>query len=94
MPSRMVHIVDDDSDILDSVSFMLRSDGIETTCHDCAEAFVRALPRLGPGCILLDILMPGMSGLDLQQRLHEFGCTMPVIFITGHGDVESAVSAM
>ena len=89
-----VHIVDDDPEVLESVSFMLASEGIATTCHDCAEAFVSALPELAPGCIVLDILMPGMSGLQLQKHLHENGCRMPVVIVTGHGDVQSAVAAM
>lgn len=95
MPSRcVVHIVDDDPEILESVSFMLASEDIATTRHDCAETFVEALPELAPGCIVLDILMPGMSGLELQQHLHRNGCHMPVVIVTGHGDVQSAVAAM
>ena len=90
MSRRIVHIVDDDPDILDSISFMLSGEGIETSRYGSAETFMQALPELSPGCILLDILMPGMSGLELQKRLIEFGCRMPVIIITGHGDCPSS----
>jgi two-component system response regulator FixJ len=89
-----VHIVDDDPQVLDSVAFLLETHGISTTRHDCAAAFLRSLPQLKPGCILLDIEMPGMCGLDLQRQLNAIGCPMPVVFITGHGDVSSAVCAM
>ena len=91
---RVVHIVDDDPDILASVSFMLRTEAMDVTTHESAGDFLEMLPDLRPGCILLDIHMPGMTGLELQKRLHESRCRMPVIFITGHGDVDSAVDAM
>lgn len=94
MQQRIAHIVDDDVEILESVSFMLRAEAIETTIHECSEAFVAALPNLKPGCIILDIFMPGMDGLHLQKVLHEMGCRMPVIMVTGHGDIASAVAAM
>ena len=91
---RLVHIIDDDPEILDSVSFMLGTDGIATTTFACSEDFLAALPEMNPGCILLDVRMPGMNGLQLQRHLHEHGCRMPVIFMTGHGDVTTAVAAM
>lgn len=91
---RLVHIIDDDREILDSVSFMLRTEGMATTIFASSEDFLAALPELEPGCILLDVRMPGMDGLQLQRHLHEHGCRMPVIFITGHGDVTTAVAAM
>lgn len=91
---RCVHIVDDDPEVLKSVSFLLETHGIATVRHDCAATFLRRLPDLELGCLLLDIEMPGMSGIDLQQHLHHIGCDMPVVFITGHGDVSTAVRAM
>ena len=94
MNRRIAHIVDDDPEILASVSFMLSTEGIETSVHGCSEDFIAALPELPPGCIVLDIFMPGMSGLVLQRHLHQLGCRMPVVMITGHGDVSSAVAAM
>jgi two-component system response regulator FixJ len=90
----VVHIVDDDREILDSVSFMLGTEGIETTTHISSEAFLARLPDLAMGCILLDVRMPGMNGIELQKHLHACGCRMPVIIVTGHGDVSTAVSAM
>lgn len=94
MAEKLVHIIDDDAEIRDSLSFMLSAEGIETTGHDSADAFLGALPRLHPGCILLDLRMPGMPGLQLQKHLHGAGCRMPVIIITGHADIDSAVTAM
>lgn len=93
-PPRLVHVVDDDPEILESVAFMLGTEGMATTAHPSSEAFLEALPHLRPGCILLDIRMPGMSGLQLQKHLHANGCRMPVVFITGHADVTMAVEAM
>ena len=92
--ARLVHVVDDDQEILDSISFLLRAEGIETTTHLCAGDFLDRLGELRPGCILLDIHMPGMSGLELQEHLSASGCRMPVVIVTGHGDVSTAVTAM
>lgn len=92
--ARLVHIVDDDPEVCDSIAFMLRAAAVETTRHATAEDFLRALPDLMPGCILLDIFMPGLTGLELQAQLARIGCRMPIIIITGHGDVTSAVVAM
>lgn len=94
MSKRVCHIVDDDPEVADSTAFLLRTEGFETTTHASGEAFLRSLPELDHGCILLDIRMPGINGLDLQRHLHNQGITMPVIIITGHGDVETAVRAL
>lgn len=94
MSAQLVHIVDDDQEILDSVSFLLRAQAIETTTHSSAMEFLQRLNELRPGCILLDISMPGMSGMELQEHLKASGCRMPVIIVTGHGDVSMAVRAM
>ncbi len=94
MSTLLVHIIDNDPEVLDSVAFMLRSEDIETTRHGSTEAFQAAMPRLEPGCILMDLRLPGIDGLTMQRRLHAAGCRMPVIIMTGHGDVASAVSAM
>lgn len=91
---RIVHIVDNDPGIRESLAFMLRSEGIASTSHDSAAELLGHLDRLEPGCLLLDIRMPGMSGLELQGTLRQRGCGWPVIIATGHGDVESAVHAM
>lgn len=94
MSKRVCHIVDDDSEVAESTAFLLRTEGFETTTHASGEAFLQRLNDLDHGCILLDIRMPGINGLDLQQHLHEIGVDMPVVIITGHGDVEIAVRAM
>lgn len=94
MSAQLVHIVDDDQEILDSVSFLLRAQAIETTTHSSAMEFLQRLNELRPGCILLDISMPGMSGMELQEHLKASGCRMPVIIVTGHSDVSMAVRAM
>ncbi len=94
MGERRVHIVDDDPMIRKSVAFMLATEDIETTQHDCAEAFLVALPDLPEGCLLLDLRLGETSGLELQRQLHEMGRQMPVVVMTGHGDVPTAVAAM
>lgn len=90
----MVFIVDDDDAVRASLGFLLKSVGIAATPLASAQAFLTAYDPLQPGCLLLDIRMPGMSGLELQQQLNLRGAINPVIFITGHGDVPMAVAAM
>ena len=94
MTPQVCHIVDDDVHVAESTAFLLRTEGYDTTIHGSAEAFLRALPDLDHGCILLDIRMPGINGLELQRHLRDGGSTMPVVIITGHGDVDTAVRAM
>jgi two-component system response regulator FixJ len=89
-----VTIIDDDPEIRRSLSFMLKSEGIETTTFGCAEDFLERLPQLETGCLVIDLRMPGMNGLALQSWLHQNGCNLPVIMMTGHGEVSSAVRAM
>lgn len=87
-------IVDDDEAIRDSLGWLLQSRGVPTLCYESAEAFLAAWTLALRGCILLDIRMEGMSGTELFERLLERGCTLPVIFLTGHGDVPMAVSTL
>lgn len=91
-----VHVVDDDAPFLRSVLFMLEDGGWQAVGHESAEDFLAAVPPLGPegGCLLLDIRMPRLSGLALQQRLAAAGSSWPIVFMTGHGDVDQAVQAM
>ncbi len=89
-----VFVVDDDEAVRDAVSLLLRSAGLGVATFDNAEAFLEALDPQASGCLLLDIRMPGVDGMQLQQMLAERGCALPVIFITGHGDVPLAVQAM
>jgi two-component system response regulator FixJ len=89
-----VYIVDDDDAVRGAVRFLIRSVGLAAQVYASAQEFLAAYDRRDPGCLLLDVRMPGMSGLDLQQELNRRGATIPVVFITGHGDVPMAVEAM
>lgn len=91
---RVVHLVDDDAAIRRSVGFMLKTSGHRVESYESGDALLKAGPHLEEGCILLDIRMPGMDGLEVQQALQEKGIGLPVIIMTGHGDVALAVRAM
>jgi FixJ family two-component response regulator len=89
-----VYVIDDDQAVRDSLALLLKSMGQKARLFDSAQAFLDQYDPDMSGCIVLDIRMPGMSGVELQQRLKSMRCTIPVIFITGHGDVPMAVEAM
>jgi two-component system response regulator FixJ len=89
-----VYVIDDDSALRDSLSFLLASSGLPARLFDSAEAFFAARPPLAEGCILTDVRMRGLDGIDLLRRLRETGHSIPVIVMTGHGDVPLAVKAM
>lgn len=90
----LVHIVDDDAAIRDSLSFLMKSVGLQHVCYESANDFLEQFDAERSGCIVLDIRMPGMSGLELQETLNGKKSITPIIFITGHGDVPMAVEAM
>jgi len=90
----VISVVDDDAAARSSLRLLLKSLGLAPTAYDSAAAFLAAFDPAQPGCLLLDIRMAGMSGLELQQVLNQRGCIAPVIFITGHADVPMAVEAM
>ena len=90
----LVHVIDDDEAVRDSLAFLLKSAGIEVRTYDSATAFLAAVPENVGGCIVTDVRMPEISGVDLLRRLRELKVTIPVIVITGHGDVQLAVEAM
>ena len=90
----LVHVIDDDDAVRQSLAFVLQTARIAVRTYDSANAFLSALPGIEPGCIVTDVRMPGMSGIDLLRRLNELKIGMPVIVITGHGDVQLAVEAM
>jgi len=90
----MVYVVDDDDGVRGSIRLLLKSVGIAATPMASAQEFLAAFDPAQPGCLVLDIRMPGMSGLELQQQLNLRGAILPVVFITGHGDVPMAVDAM
>jgi len=92
----VVHVVDDDAAFLRSMLFSLDGLGFEAVGHATADVFLAAVPAMDArgGCLLLDIHMPRMSGLELQRRLVGAGSAWPIVFMTGHGDIEQAVQAM
>lgn len=94
MTEQRVYIVDDDEAMRDSLLWLLESQGFAVTAYSSAEDFLAACREGMAGCIVLDVRMPGMSGLELYEKLNARHCTLPVIFITGHGDVPMAVSAL
>ena len=89
-----VLIVDDDEAIRDSLEILCRSVGLRSESYASATDFLEAYDPERAGCLVLDIRMPGMSGLQLQERLKELGSPPPIIFVTGHGDVPMAVQAI
>lgn len=91
---RIVHIVDDEESIRRSTSFMLKTSGYTVATFASGASFLKEVKHLEPGCILLDIRMPEIDGLQVQQTLIERGIAMPIVFLTGHGDVQTAVTVM
>lgn len=89
-----VHLVDDDEAIRRSVSFMLRTSGLIVRTYSTGASLLEAGKGLEPGCVLIDVRMPGMDGLEVQQALKDGGVLFPVIVMTGHGDIALAVQAM
>jgi FixJ family two-component response regulator len=89
-----VFVVDDDEGVRNSLRFLLKSVGLTARAVPSAAEFLDSYRPGQPGCLVLDVRMPGMSGLELQQQLNLRGAPIPVIFITGHGDVPMAVEAM
>jgi len=90
----VVFVIDDDPSMLRSLASLLRSVGLEARVFSSAPEFMRAQRPDSPGCLVLDVRLPGMSGLAFQQELAKAGIALPVIFITGHGDVPMSVRAM
>ena len=93
-PTPTVFVVDDDDAVRNSLRFLLKSVGLPTQTLASATEFLQSYQQSQPGCLVLDVRMPAMSGLELQQQLNLRGATIPVIFITGHGDIPMAVEAM
>jgi len=91
---RLVHVADDDDAIRRSVSFALKTSGYQVRTYESGSELLKSAPDIASGCILLDIRMPGMDGLEVQESLKAKGVTLPVIIMTGHGDVSLAVRAM
>jgi two-component system response regulator FixJ len=95
MPSSaVVHVIDDDADVRQSLAFLLSAAGLAVRVHESAVAFLQVLPEVEEGCVITDIRMPQVDGLELQRRLRDLRSGLPVIVMTGHGDVPLAVEAM
>lgn len=93
-PPPTVFVVDDDEPVRDAISMLLETEDIPFEAFDSAQSFLDAYDPGRGGCLVLDIRMPGMSGLELQQKLRDLHAPIPIVFITGHGDVPMAVEAM
>jgi len=93
-PIAAVRVVDDDTSVREALGGLLRSAGFAVETFASAQEFLARPPSDLPGCLVLDVRLPGLSGLDLQQRMAELNIEMPIVFITGHGDVPTSVRAM
>lgn len=93
-PAPIVYVVDDDDGVRTSIRFLLKSVGLNATSFTSAKEFLAAYDANQPGCLVLDVRMPEMSGMELQVELNRLGAVLPIVFITGHGDVPMAVEAM
>jgi FixJ family two-component response regulator len=93
-PTATIHVVDDDTSFRTAVSRLLRAAGHEVRCYPSAVEFLAAAPGTAPGCVLLDLHMPGPTGLDLQESIAKAEDPLPIIFLTGHGDIPTSVRAM
>src|SRR6202140_4425135 len=92
--SPTVFVVDDDASVRASIQGLLKSASLRSVSFSAAEEFLRCKPPDGPSCLVLDVSLPGVSGLDFQRQLAEAGVQIPIIFITGHGDIPMTVKAM
>lgn len=90
----LIRVIDDEQYVLDSLALLLDVNGYRSECYDNAEDFLISVAPSVPGCILSDIRMPRMSGMELLFKMKERQIEIPIIFITGHGDIEMAVEAM
>ena len=90
----MVFIIDDDVDVRTSMQGLLKSAGLRSESFETAEQFLQRKPPEGPSCLILDVHLPGISGMDFQQQLRNAGLRIPIIFVTGHGDIPMTVKAM
>lgn len=91
---RLVHVIDDDDEVRYSLAFLLSAAGLAVRMHESAVAFLAVLPEIQGGCVVTDIRMPQMDGLELQRLLRDLKTGLPVIVMTGHGDLPLAVEAM
>ena len=92
--SPIVFVVDDDVSVRESLEALIRTAGWQTETFECAQAFLAHPRALAPSCLILDVGLPDLNGLDLQRRVSSEGSALPIVFITGHGDVPTTVQAM
>lgn len=92
--SQVVHVIDDDADVRQSLAFLLSTAGLAVRVHESGAAFLKVLPDVQDGCVVTDVRMPGVDGIELQKRLKSANSALPVIVMTGHGDIGLAVEAM
>src|SRR6188768_780194 len=90
----IVHVIDDDDAVRESLSFLLLAAGLESKTYESAAQFLEAVKVGVSGCVITDVRMPEMSGLDLLRQLQRMAVRLPVIVVTGHGDIQLAVEAM
>jgi len=90
----MVFVVDDDPQVSSSIQGLLKSAGFRSECFETAEQFLQRQPPDGPSCLIVDVSLPGISGLDFQQQLKKAGLQIPIVFVTAHGDIPMSVKAM
>jgi two-component system, LuxR family, response regulator FixJ len=93
-PEPIIYVIDDDEAVRESLQFLLKTAGMTVRSFDSARSFLAVLPDVRSGCIVTDVRMPDITGIDLLRRLKEQGVEVPVIVITGHGDIALAVEAM
>jgi len=93
-PEPAIFVIDDDDAVRQSLEFLLKTAGYAVTGFETAKAFLEILPQLRSGCVITDVRMPEITGIDLLRRIKERGVDIPVIVITGHGDISLAVDAM
>jgi FixJ family two-component response regulator len=93
-PEQVVFVIDDDASVRDSLKNLLESVGLHAELFDSAQAFMNFRPPEVPSCLILDVRLPGLSGLEFQNELVKRGVSLPIIFITGHGDIPMSVRAM
>src|SRR5271163_2389173 len=90
----MVYVVDDDISVRESLELLIRNEGWRPALFESAQEFFAGLPTLVPSCLILDVNLPDLSGLDIQQRISDEKSSIPIIFITGYGDIPTSVRAM
>ena len=92
--TKMIAIVDDDESVQDALQDLIEADGLKASCFGSAEEFLESGLQRKAACLITDMRMPGMSGLELQARLKADGCKIPIIFVTAHGDARVRIQAM